>query len=106
MAKVCILCGGPDWPTSVLTGILKLPLGSMLIGSIPVFFLIAPCCCAGAFMLRINDPGPWSSLAPVVASLAALVQAIVMFGALYFIEQAASENHELLQQRCNDKEVA
>ena len=30
--KVCILCGGPDWPTSVLTGILRLNLASMLCG--------------------------------------------------------------------------
>ena len=23
LAKVCIMCGGPDWPTSVLCGILR-----------------------------------------------------------------------------------
>ena len=32
--KVCILCGGPDWPTSVLTGILKLSLVDMLKGAL------------------------------------------------------------------------
>lgn len=29
--KVAILCGGPDWPTSVLTGVLKLSLGCVCI---------------------------------------------------------------------------
>merc|ERR1711871_1239920 len=42
LGKVCILCGGPDWPTSVLTGILRLNLGQMLIGSAPCFLLILP----------------------------------------------------------------
>ena len=35
-AKVSILVGGPDWPTSVLTGILKLPAAGMQIGTLPV----------------------------------------------------------------------
>ena len=50
--KVFILCGGPDWPISVLTGILRLPLSEMLKGSLPVVFLVGPCVCAGAFLLR------------------------------------------------------
>ena len=49
IAKVAILCGGPDWPTSVLTGILRLRLSQMLLGSLPVLFLISPCVLAGAF---------------------------------------------------------
>ena len=36
LKKISILCGGPDWPTSVLTGILKLRVLSMLWGSVPV----------------------------------------------------------------------
>lgn len=54
-AKVAVLTGGPDWPTSVLTGILNLPLFSMLYGSLPVIFLIAPCCLSGGFLLRAAD---------------------------------------------------
>ena len=34
-AKVAILCGGPDWPTSVLCGILRVPLHEALIGTRP-----------------------------------------------------------------------
>ena len=45
--KVCILVGGPDWPTSVTTGILRCSLVEMLTGTLPVLFLIAPCTLAG-----------------------------------------------------------
>merc|ERR1711953_656886 len=45
--KVCILCGGPDWPTSVLTGILRLSCPQMLLGTLPMFFLIAPAVACG-----------------------------------------------------------
>ena len=45
--KVCILVGGPDWPTSVLTGILGLDVFEMLLGSCPILLLIAPTCMAG-----------------------------------------------------------
>eukprot|EP00971_Amphidinium_carterae_P159678 3166034-Amphidinium_carterae.1 len=40
--KVCVLDSGPDWPTSVFTGVLNLPPIQMLIGTTPVFFLILP----------------------------------------------------------------
>lgn len=35
MTKIAILVGGPDWQTSVLLGILRLPLIPILINSIP-----------------------------------------------------------------------
>jgi hypothetical protein len=43
-AKVAILCGGPDWPTSVLCGILRLPLYECLLGTLPVYpiYLVRP----------------------------------------------------------------
>lgn len=53
--KIAILCGGPDWPTSVLTGILKLSVFKMLFGTIPVVFLVFPCVMSGAF---VNEACP------------------------------------------------
>ena len=41
-AKVAILVGGPDWPTSVLCGIMGLPLLPVLLGTLPVWLLIIP----------------------------------------------------------------
>eukprot|EP00924_Labyrinthula_sp_SR-Ha-C_P013535 snap_masked-scaffold_5-processed-gene-5.19-mRNA-1 protein AED:1.00 eAED:1.00 QI:0/0/0/0/1/1/5/0/966 len=49
--KIAILCGGPDWPTSVLTGLLKLSLPQMLIGTTPVILLVLPSTLAGAFLI-------------------------------------------------------
>eukprot|EP00976_Prorocentrum_cordatum_P069852 1179713-Prorocentrum_minimum.AAC.1 len=43
LPKVMILVGGPDWPTSVLTGILELNVFAMLLGSLPVMLLVVPC---------------------------------------------------------------
>ena len=34
-SQVSILCGGPDWPTSVLAGILRLSLVECEIGTLP-----------------------------------------------------------------------
>ena len=41
-AKVAILCGGPDWPTSVLCGIMGLDLLPVLLGTLPIITLILP----------------------------------------------------------------
>lgn len=52
-AKIAILCGGPDWPTSVLCGILRVPLHEALIGTAPVLVLyLAYTVLAGAFTLK------------------------------------------------------
>merc|ERR1740129_2134093 len=37
--KVAVLVGGPDWPTSVTCGILKLNIPQMILGTCPVFFV-------------------------------------------------------------------
>ena len=37
--KMAILSGGPDWPTSVLAGVLKLELLPCLLGTLPCFLL-------------------------------------------------------------------
>lgn len=47
--KVYVLVGGPDWPVSVLCGILGLDVLPMLIGSLPVATLVVPTALTGAF---------------------------------------------------------
>jgi hypothetical protein len=52
-AKIAILCGGPDWPTSVLCGILRVPLHEAMIGTSPVLVLyLGYTVLAGAFTLK------------------------------------------------------
>lgn len=61
LAKVAFLIGGPDWPTSVLCGILRLDLLPILIGTLPVMVLITPAVLSGAFLflnaLKENEDG-------------------------------------------------
>lgn len=52
LPKISILCGGPDWPTSVLAGILKVPLLPNLLGTLPCFLLSSSPVIAGAMMSR------------------------------------------------------
>ena len=56
VAKCAILIGGPDWPTSVLCGILGLDLGPILCGTLPVFLLIVPTVLAGSFAYLGGGP--------------------------------------------------
>ena len=47
-------------------------------GTLPVFFLIAPTCAAGAFQLKVGEGGNWKSLADTMLSVAGLVQAMAL----------------------------
>ena len=48
-SAVSILIGMPDWPTSVLCGIMGLPLIPILIGTLPILLLQAPTLLIGFF---------------------------------------------------------
>jgi hypothetical protein len=103
--KVCVLCGGPDWPTSVLTGILGLPLRQMMLGTLPIFFVIGPCVMAGAFQLRKSEGEMYTSLAYVAIIGASLAQLVALLAACFFIERMADEKKEMLEALPKDKEV-
>mmetsp|Transcript_8424 Transcript_8424/g.27972 ORF Transcript_8424/g.27972 Transcript_8424/m.27972 type:complete len:876 (+) Transcript_8424:337-2964(+) len=105
LPKVCILVGGPDWPTSVITGILGLNLFEMLLGSLPVMFLIIPTAMAGGFQLKKAEGGIWESAASVTLAIAALVQGAGLIAALYYIEQVATTHHEELSKLPKDEDV-
>eukprot|EP00931_Biecheleriopsis_adriatica_P046785 TRINITY_DN2690_c0_g1_i1.p1 TRINITY_DN2690_c0_g1~~TRINITY_DN2690_c0_g1_i1.p1 ORF type:complete len:769 (+),score=144.25 TRINITY_DN2690_c0_g1_i1:105-2411(+) len=89
-AKVAVLVGGPDWPTSVLTGILQLNAGQMLLGSTPIIFLIAPVVLAGAFTLKSaqddKSNNMYSGVAEVMTMLSSVVLVSMMIIAGYYIE--------------------
>jgi len=92
--KVCILCGGPDWPTSVLTGILKLSLPQMLLGTLPCFFLIAPCVLAGA---SLTDKD-LKSFSPMIALVAAVTQGGMGVMAMGYVAREQERSAEELSQ--------
>jgi hypothetical protein len=103
--KVAILCGGPDWPTSVLTGILRLKLSQMLIGTLPIFFLIMPCVCAGGFQLKKGESEMYASLANVAILSATVAQMTALLAAMYYIEEMADKKADFINALPKDKEV-
>ena len=64
--KVLILVGGPDWPTSVTTGIMRLSVLQMLLGSLPHAIPITLVVFAGGMLMKVSTP-------PTIAPLATLM---------------------------------
>ena len=103
--KVAILCGGPDWPTSVLTGILGKSLPQMLLGSMPVVFLVTPCALAGAFQLKKTTSAMYASLAGITLAAATMAQMLALVASLYYIEKCAHDHGAELRAMKDDEEV-
>ncbi|EJK53074.1 hypothetical protein THAOC_27558 [Thalassiosira oceanica] len=102
LAKVCILIGGPDWPTSVLCGILRLPLLQIMLGTAPIVFLIMPTCMSGAFLYMAfletdgNPDFPWSAtVSTITLTLTAIVQFGSMIVAAYYVERASANSDDI-----------
>ncbi|EKX38638.1 hypothetical protein GUITHDRAFT_144035 [Guillardia theta CCMP2712] len=74
VGKVMLLVGGPDWPTSVLTGILHCSVVEMQIGTLPIIVPIAFTVMTGAGMYKAAaDPnGIWPSLNTIFLLLASI----------------------------------
>jgi len=110
-SKVAILVGGPDWPTSVLCGILKLNLGQILWGTCPVIFVSSPCVLAGAFLAsgsalcaseippgeEEDSQGTFASTFMIIAGLGQLGSAVL---AMYYMsETVQTHGDELAKPR-------
>ena len=77
---------------------MRLPLIQILIGTVPVVFLIIPTCLTGTFlyMASLEEEGnavyPWAgTLSTISASFTALVQFGAMIVAAYYLEQATEK---------------
>jgi len=112
IAKCAILVGGPDWPTSVLCGILRLNLLQVLWGTCPVIITQLPCVIAGALMTE----GPQGCRTGEQSSLQAMssfalfgsigLQIVSMVLAMYYITQVIEKNgKELAQSRPEHKPI-
>jgi len=77
VGKICILSFGPDFPTSVLTGILDLPLVPMLLGTLPVVVVILPTCISFAFLFAAEERSEHQSQNKAIAGINLLLSAIV-----------------------------
>ena len=102
-----------DWPTSVLCGIMRLSLPQILLGTLPVYFLVTPTCLTGALLYMSsletetgNPEFPWAgTVSAITTSLTALVSFGSLIVAAYYLEQAAGKNAPALEAIPDDLEV-
>lgn len=108
--KVAILVAGPDWPTSVLCGILRLNVPAMLLGTLPVILVsIIPQVLVGALLTYQDESssGIMGIISSSVTLAAAVVQALAMFFFTYRIMKVVDEDGEkLAQEREEHRAVA
>merc|ERR1719277_2641003 len=102
-AKLAVLCGGPDWPTSVITGIMDLPAIPMLVGSLPVVIIVLPCCVSAAFLLKAGeDPDNYKqhkAIADMSLLLAGMCSGSANMMACYFVQTTVANNRELMDAK-------
>merc|ERR1712226_644117 len=93
----CILVAGPDFPTSMLCGILKLNIPQMLLGTSPVILVsIVPQTLVGVLLTKEGaTTGVWGMISTIATGLAAVFQAgatlIFSFRILQTVEQHGEE---------------
>uniref|UniRef100_A0A7S1UH17 Uncharacterized protein n=1 Tax=Phaeomonas parva TaxID=124430 RepID=A0A7S1UH17_9STRA len=106
LSKVGILVGGPDWPTSVVCGILKIPVFQTMVGTTPAIFLIAPCVMAGAFYFySVEKGGMYGTFAVIMMMVSFCVQSGSLLIAAYYVEKMLRENREVIDAQPDDQEV-
>jgi len=94
LGKVCILVAGPDFPTSMLCGILKLNIPQMLLGTLPVIpVTIVPQVLVGALLSKPGGgSGIWSMVSTAVTGGAAAFQGGAMLVFSYKIMKTVEKD--------------
>lgn len=103
--KMTILVGGPDWPTSVLTGILQQSYFQMLLGSTPFLITIPITVLAGALQLKASESPSLAAAAGTILMLASLTQAGCGLLAAVAIEDVSRARKDELDSEELDQEV-
>jgi len=105
-------CGGPDWPTSVSCGIMRLDLLPIMLGTLPVVTYLVPLVLSGTFMYLdgIMDTEskeyPWANfMVSFCMILSALVQYALLIYAASHIEQTMRERKDEIDAIPIDQEV-
>jgi hypothetical protein len=104
-AKCAILVGGPDWPTSVITGILKLNVFQMMLGTTPILPLIVASTAAGSFQLLTTKGETFDSVAVIITFVSMIFQLAATIAMMVVIARAASRHRDELAAIPPDVEV-
>jgi len=92
LGKVSILCGGPDWPTSVLAGILGLSLLECEIGTMPIIFFVGACSLSGSFYLKQQESEFWDRIATFMMSASVLLCVLLQIMGVWAIQTELDSN--------------
>jgi len=103
--KVVILVGGPDWPTSVTTGIMRLSVGQMLLGSLPHAIPISLVVFAGGMLIKSEEGGTWLPLSEVFIALASMIYPVLFIMALVQIWATVATRKGEIDEMPDDTEV-
>mmetsp|Transcript_27159 Transcript_27159/g.63152 ORF Transcript_27159/g.63152 Transcript_27159/m.63152 type:complete len:1050 (+) Transcript_27159:114-3263(+) len=96
LGKVAILCGGPDWPTSVLAGILGLSLFQCELGTLPIILFVAPCSLTGSFYLKKGTTEVWTRSANIMILTSVMVNLVLWAIAAWAIQNQLERNYDEL----------
>ena len=103
--KVVILVGGPDWPTSVTTGIMRLSVPQMLLGSLPHAIPISLVVFAGGMLIKSEEGGLWLPLSEVFIALASMIYPVLFIMALVQIWATVATRQGEISGMPDDTEV-
>jgi len=106
-AKVSILIGGPDWPVAVLCGILRLPLGQIMLALSPVLVQsVVPCVVSGSLLVVFAGDDKKKALAETAVAIAGALQLVALVVAGYYVQEAIEQHwDELQKERPEDREI-
>jgi len=104
LPKACMLCGGPDWPTSVLCGILRLNCCQMVVGLTPMWTMTIPSTLVGAFMTR-TEPAALSNMVTFMAAIVIFVQGLFITGCVVYVRAAQTTYAKDIAAIPDDEEV-
>jgi hypothetical protein len=107
IGKVIVLVGGPDWPVSVICGIIKVHIWGMLLYTIPVAIVQLPCILSGAYMIKTkpNEQTQDSMWRNVWSLIAAGGQGLCTLGAMYVGQLAYTQDPKLLKEPEDPEEL-
>ena len=103
--QVSLLVGGPDWPTSVITGILRQNVVQMMLGTVPILGPVACTVISGGCLLRSSEGNPWTSLASLFMTLSAASLGGAFIAAMLQIDKIVKYRKADIDAIPDDEEV-
>lgn len=92
-------------PTTVFTGILKLPIIPIFLGSLPSILLIFPTVVSAGALLKISEGSYWEMLSTMSLLGAGGVQGMCVVGSMWFIMAKIKSKKEEFAKMPLDQEV-